>query len=213
MVKQLINYGKTLPIPLGNTSRQLKTPLRMCICGPSGCGKTNLLLNLIYDRLKWSNLYVYVKDTSEQKYTDLLEACEAAQAKVPFDYCITSDPDEMINIDDLTGDEHTIVVFDDFVTNKQLCEGPIADMFVRGRKKNVSTIFLTQSYFHTPKLIRLQCNYFALFAPRDDREILQFYQSHNCGQDRKSFYKLFHDATRKPYSFLWIDKDNFVEFP
>lgn len=33
--------------------------------GGSGCGKTNLLLNLIYDLLPWSRLYVYFKQIDD----------------------------------------------------------------------------------------------------------------------------------------------------
>ena len=50
----------------------------------------------------------------------------------------------------------TLIVFDDMIAdmlnNKKLY--PIVDSFVRGRKLNISLVFITQSYFAVPKDIR-----------------------------------------------------------
>ena len=51
----------------------------------------------------------------------------------------------------------TLVVFDDLISdmlsNKEL--SPIVtELFIRGRKLNISLVFITQSYFVVPKNIR-----------------------------------------------------------
>lgn len=182
-----------------------KTPCRILICGPSGCGKTNLLLNLIYDLLPWSTLYVYAKDLSEPKYSELAKVCELANKVSPFEYHF--DSENIVNIDNLDSTEHNLIVFDDFVTDRKSIEN-ITSLFIRGRKKNSTVIYLTQSYFATPKTIRLQCNHFLLFNPSDDREIGEIHKNHSCGLNRQHFKAMFHEATETPYSFLYLDIRN-----
>ena len=53
----------------------------------------------------------------------------------------------------------SLCIFDDQVNEKN--QKPIQEMFIRGRKMagGVSLIYLTQSYFTVPKIIRIQTNY------------------------------------------------------
>ena len=52
----------------------------------------------------------------------------------------------------------TLIVFDDMITdmliNKKL-NSIVTELFIRGRKLNISLVFITQSYFAVPKNIRL----------------------------------------------------------
>ena len=47
-----------------------------------------------------------------------------------------------------------MTVFDDMLSNKKL-QSIVLPLFIRGRKLNLSLIFITQSYFAAPKNIRL----------------------------------------------------------
>ena len=47
----------------------------------------------------------------------------------------------------------------DMIINKKL--NPVAtDLFIRGRKLNISIVFITQSYFKVPKNVRLNSSHF-----------------------------------------------------
>ena len=51
-----------------------------------------------------------------------------------------------------------LIIFDnmiaDMINNKKL--NPIvAELFIKGRKRNISIVFITQSYFKVPKDVRL----------------------------------------------------------
>ena len=54
--------------------------------------------------------------------------------------------------------EKMLIVFDDIIAdmlgNKKL-NPIITESFIRGRKLNISLVFITQSYFATPKTLRL----------------------------------------------------------
>ena len=56
-----------------------------------------------------------------------------------------------------------LIVFDDMIvdmfSNKKL-NSTGTELFIRGRKLNISLVFITQSYFAVPKNIRLNSSYY-----------------------------------------------------
>ena len=47
----------------------------------------------------------------------------------------------------------------DIIHNKKL-DSVVTELFIRGRKLNISLVFITQSYFKVPKDVRLNTIYF-----------------------------------------------------
>ena len=56
-----------------------------------------------------------------------------------------------------------LIVFDDMIAdmiqNKKL-NSIVPELFIRGRKLNISLVFITQSYFKVPKDVRLNTTFF-----------------------------------------------------
>ena len=52
-----------------------------------------------------------------------------------------------------------LIAFDDMIHNKNL-NSIVTELFIRGRKLNVSLVFITQSYFKVSKDVRLNTSYF-----------------------------------------------------
>ena len=56
-----------------------------------------------------------------------------------------------------------LAVFDDMIAdmihNKKL-DSIVTELFIRGRKLNISLVFVTQSYFKIPKDVRLNTTHF-----------------------------------------------------
>ena len=56
-----------------------------------------------------------------------------------------------------------LAVFDDMIAdmihNKKL-DSIVTELFIRGRKLNISLVFVTQSYFKIPKYVRLNTTHF-----------------------------------------------------
>ncbi len=92
----------------------------------------------------------------------------------------------------------------DFVTEKD--QNLIIDLFIRGRKKNTSIVYMTQRYFSTPQDIRLQCNYFVFFNISNHRKVLEIQKDHCSGIDKDTFLSYFYEATKEPLNFFMIDK-------
>ena len=59
--------------------------------------------------------------------------------------------------------KNILIVFDnmiaDMIQNKKLIS-IVTELFIRGRKLNISLDFITQSYFKVPKVVRLNTTHF-----------------------------------------------------
>ena len=56
-----------------------------------------------------------------------------------------------------------LIVFDDMITdmiNNKKLNSVVTELFIRGRKLNISLVFITPSYFKIPKDVRLNSTYF-----------------------------------------------------
>ena len=172
---------------------------RMLICGPSGCGKTNTLMHMLYKLLYYDKIYLYAKNLEQPKYRKLLEIFAPISEEVGYDV-IESSNDEIIPKDDLDNDNQKIVIFDDFVCEKN--QKPLIDYFIGGRNKNCSVIYLSQSYYLTPKHIRVNCTHFCIFDSPSANETARMCKECKISQDK------FLKATEEPYSFAYIDRPN-----
>ena len=170
---------------------------RMLVCGPSGSGKTNLLLDMIYRLLYYDKIYLYGRNLEQSKYQNLLEMFQPISDEVGYDV-IEAHNDDIIPVENLDSESQKISIFDDFVCDKN--QRNIIDYYIRGRHKNCSVLYLTQSYFKTPKDIRLNCSHACIYATPSANE-----RSLICRENSIS-KELFDKATADPFSFIYIDK-------
>ena len=78
-------------------------------------------------------------------------------------------------------------------------------MFIRGRKLNISIVFITQSYFKVPKDVILNSTHFFIMKILNKRILMQIALNHSSGIDFKDFIKIYKKCTTEPYSFLVND--------
>ena len=81
----------------------------------------------------------------------------------------------------------------------------VTELFIRGRKLNISLVFITQSYFAVPKNIRLNSTHYFIMKIPNKQELQQIAFNHSSDIDFKDFMNLYKKCTAKPYSFLVID--------
>ena len=81
----------------------------------------------------------------------------------------------------------------------------VTELFIRGRKLNISIIFITQSCFKEPKDIRLNSTHFVIMKIPNKRELQQTALNHSSDIDFKDFMKIYEKYTKEPYSFLVND--------
>ena len=101
-----------------------------------------------------------------------------------------------------------IIVFDDMIadmiSNKKL-NTVVSELFIRGRKLNISIVFITQSYFKVPKDIRLNSTHFFIMKILNKRVLQQIASNHSSDIGFKDFKKIYKKCTAEPYSFLVND--------
>ena len=101
-----------------------------------------------------------------------------------------------------------LILFDDVIvdmeSNKKLIP-EVTELFLRGRKLNISLVFISQSYFKVPNTIRLNApEYFIMKIP-NKRELQQIASNNLSDNDFKDFMKLYKEYTKEPHSFLVND--------
>ena len=92
----------------------------------------------------------------------------------------------------------------DVINNKKL-DSIVTELFIRGRKLNISIVFITQSYFKVPKDERLNSTHFFNMKILNKRELPQIVLNHSSDIDFKDFMKIYKKYTKEPYSFLVND--------
>ena len=69
-----------------------------------------------------------------------------------------------------------LIAFDDMIAdtihNKKL-NSIVTELFIRGRKLNISLVFMTQSYFKVPKDVRLNTSHFFIAKIPNKKELQQ----------------------------------------
>jgi hypothetical protein len=98
-----------------------------------------------------------------------------------------------------------LVVFDDLVLSKDLSQ--VENYYIRARKLNVSVIFISQSYFRIPKIIRNNCSYMVLLKLSGNREINLILSEFGLGVSKDELIKIYDYATSEKFSPLLIDTE------
>ena len=121
-----------------------------------------MLLNLIkHQRPDIDKIYLYFKDLFESKYQLLINGREKVgiktqkSSKAFIDYSLTID-DVYENSQDYnsTKKKRVLIVFDDIIADMEFNKNlsPIVtELLLRGRKLNISHVFVSQSFFNVPK--------------------------------------------------------------
>ena len=158
---------------------------------------------------------MYAKDPYEDKHQFLINIRESIGLKHfndPKAFIEYSNDmyDVYKNIDDDNPDKENkiLIVFDDMsadmMNNKKL-NSIVLELFIRGRKLNISLVFITQSYSKVPKDVRLNTTHFFIMEIPNKRELHQLAIRHSSNIDTKDFIKIYKKCTDKPYSFLVND--------
>ena len=160
-------------------------------------------------------IYLYAKDPYEAKHQFLNNKRENTGFKQFNDpKAFTEYSNEMQdvykNIDEYNEDkEHKIlIVFDDIIAdmiNIKKLNSIVPELFFRGRKLNISLVFITQSYFKVPKDVRLISTHFFIMRISNKRELQQTALNHSPDINTKDFIKIYKKYTAEPYSFLVND--------
>jgi hypothetical protein len=183
-------------------THHIKLPFRMIIAGNSGSGKTQTLLNLLYNmpdtferifivtKCKAEPLYEYLEDKLGDKGLSIKEGLS-----------------ELPDLDSLDKTQNNLIVLDDLVNEPAKQQRPICDYFIRARKKNCSIIYISQSFYAVPKLIRDNISYLIIKQVSSMKNLTMICRECSLGIEKAQLKKIYDDATQSKQTFLLIDLD------
>lgn len=191
-------------------THNISIPFRMCIAAPSGSGKTNALCNLIFHMDKtFHELIVCVKSADEPLYEMMINKLKNVvvfeEGKVPplSDYSKVDEKTKRLKRIDK---KQRLIVFDDLITDKA-ANKLAAEYYIKGRKVGFSMVYIGQSYYQIPRMIRLQCQYFLLgrnLLKKDLRMILSAFPTELTLDE---FTNLYNELTPEDLDVLLINID------
>lgn len=193
----------------------LKLPFRALIVAPSGSGKTNFLVNLIHLFSQGRGTFVDITIITRNKAEPLYEWLQTKSDSISIKEGLQNLPD----LDKFEKEWNHLVVLDDLVTARD--QSRIENYYIRARKMNVSVIYISQSYFRVPKIIRQNLNYLIILKLSGDRELKLILSEGGLGLSKEELLALYDYATAEKFSALIVDyeaditkkfRKNFLEY-
>jgi len=166
-------------------TQPLKHPLYLLICGTTGSGKTNVLMNII---CKMDSTFNRIKIFTQNKNEPLYEWLESKIEKPYLEIYEGLSELNKMDLDKMEKNQY-LFIYDDMCLEKD--QSKIEQMFIRGRKLSISNIYLSQSYFTTPKIIRKQINYLILKKINGSRDINSILKECSMQVDKKQLQRMF----------------------
>ena len=180
----------------------IKLPFRMLIIGGSGAGKTQTLMNLIHNMgSTFNDIYIITKNKHEPIYEYLED--KLGKQGVSVVEGIENAPD----LDaDISKQDQTLIVMDDLVLERN--QKPLEEYFIRARKQNCSLVYISQSYFAVPPIIRKNLNYLIIKQLANLPDLFRIMREYSLGVDKKVLLKLYEaSTTENKQDFLLVDLD------
>ena len=123
--------------------------------------KQKALLNLISNQSDIDKIYLFAKDPYEVKYQYLFNKHEKVglvhlDDPIAFMEYSNDMQDVYKNIEECNPkkERKVLIIFDDMIAdmiNNKKLNPVVTELFIRGRKLNISIVFITQSYFKVSK--------------------------------------------------------------
>jgi len=178
----------------------LKIPFRMAIVAASGSGKTNWLINLISlfssgRKGTFNSITIVTKNKDEPLYNYLQSLNEGIIIKEGLE--------SLPLLDKFDKELNHLVIIDDLVLSKN--QSSVESYYIRCRKLNVSVIYISQSYFRIPKIIRSNLTYLVLLKVGGTRDLNMILSEAAFNIEKNTLIKMYEQATKDKFHVLLID--------
>jgi ABC-type oligopeptide transport system ATPase subunit len=196
---------------------KIEIPFRGVIIGSSGSGKSLTVMNLINAMPNtFNHIYIYTK--AQEKLYDYIQQQLPADL-LTISYNNLGDCQNHIENEVYYG--QSLCIFDDMVNEKnQKC---IEELYIRGRKiaGGISILYLSQSYFKIPKIIRLQCQYIFIIKVSGIRDLKLILSDYSLNTTTDELLKKYNYVSKEFNNFFLIDlvspndktyRKNFLEY-
>jgi hypothetical protein len=182
----------------------IKLPFRMLIIGGSGAGKTQTFLNILHNfGSTFQNIYIITKNKDEPLYNYLAD--KAGKDGLEVREGINNAP----NLDDFDKAEQTLIVMDDLVLERN--QAQLEQYFIRARKLNCSLIYISQSYYAVPRMIRQNLTYLVIKRLNTLGDLFRIMREYSLGVDKDKMKQIYDASTDTKQNFLMVDLEEAPE--
>ena len=196
---EVINYYKVMPQSLilkaDNPNKHLhgiNLPFRMCVSAPSGSGKSNAFCA---GEGTFEDITIITRNADEPLYKYLTSLSDQIQVKEGIH--------NIPQLDKFRKENNHLVCFDDLVLAKD--QTAIINYYIRARKLNCSVIYLSQSFFDIPSIIRKNCSYMVFLKIGGLREVKTILRDFALNCSKEQLIKMYEYATREKLSPFILD--------
>jgi hypothetical protein len=186
---------------------KLELPLRALIIGPSGSRKTNSLFNIIKALGAFTRIFLYCKCLTEPLYSALIALLEEFEQKTGRKIITaSSDINDIGSPDDYDSSENNLIIIDDMITESSKNLKKVSELFIRGRKHSISTIFLSQNFYSVPKIIRSNISVLILKKLSSTKDLQLILRENSLSKTMPEIKKMYNYVIKQgPLNFFMID--------
>lgn len=179
----------------------------MLAVGTRSSGKTTSVLNMLTKINAFSQWVLLVKRTDEPLYRWLIDnlqkiADETGNSEM---LVVGTDLSALPPLDWFKPETNSIVIIDDMCNEKASAFKELNDLFIPGRKSNISLVIIQQSYSKTDKIIRQNCD---LFMIKEHTQLADLRRVLSQFGDPDELMGIYKKANQKKEHFLLIDTMN-----
>ena len=99
-----------------------------------------------------------------------------------------------------------LCVIDDLADNARVVRGDLlSSIYISGRHYGMHCWICTQRYRMLSPTLRTQANALVFFRVRNLKDVQAFEEENSALVDQKTLHAMYEQATREPYSFLYLN--------
>jgi hypothetical protein len=181
-------------------THNIKVPFRMCIIGNSGSMKTNTLLNLLHTMTGTFESIFYITKNKDEPLLNFLED-KLGNKGLKITEGLASVPD----LDKIDKESNTLIILDDLVNEPKKEQKIISDYYIRCRKRNCSIVYISQSFYDIPKMIRNNINYLIIKQVSSMKNLTMITRECSLGITKEALTTMYKEATKDKKNFMLID--------
>jgi len=189
---------------------KIKLPFRGVLQGASGSGKTNIAMNLVSGIGIWDRVIILAKNLEEKLYRCCIREIRKLEAAQKRNILLAIDNiADLPPLKDFNPKQNTLLIVDDFVADDPKSLKPLNEIWLRGRKNSISPLFISQSYFDTPKIIRKNSDYVFVKAIGNPLDMSRIAREYALGVTPKQITALYEKTQRgRLEDFFLVDRFN-----
>jgi hypothetical protein len=200
-MSEIINFYSQIKEPKQHNPNyeihKLNLPFRLLVNCSSGSGKSNYVMNLLYELHNTLHKIIIVTKEEEPLY-NLLEKKLKNRVEIYYNGIVPE-------FEKLEPGTNGLIIFDDMVLTPN---NKIGEIFIRGRKLGYSSIFISQSFFQTLKIIRQNINLVALGKGINKRDLRLILKEYSISLTVDELEEIYFNITKTHMHFMLIDLHN-----